>query len=348
MDLLTKNTRLKKIFDELFIDDDPVVFTTRLRIARNLENYVFPHCITKKDAGYLVDEVLMALRGFQGTFFVVPMAEIDNLTREFFVERHIISPEFAEDDPSKVLILFPEKGIRILVNEEDHLRISICGKKKNLEKMWNILNIFDDNLSRKLNYAFDDGFGYLTSCPTNLGSALRASALLFMPALKMAREIKKIFDTTLKPGYLLRGFYGEGSQSMGNLYQVATGPALGKKEQDIYKDVISIIEVLKQHEFATMEKINIRYIKTGIKNFLDKVYNSNSGIDSQKAIKGISLLLFGKNLGIIKVEAKLLKMLVYRVLPASIQIEAGGALEPEERDLFRVQMLRQELRGAYV
>ncbi len=349
MSLLTKSRHLRKLFDEPVIDENPVVFTTRLRIARNLENYVFPHHLSEKDAEYLVNEVIDAIKDFHRTPFVIPMSETDALIREFFVERHIISPEFAESGFGKVLILFPETGLRILVNEEDHLRICICDKNEDLEKMWNTLDRFDDILSEKLHYAFDSEFGYLTSCPTNVGPALRASALLFIPALKTTKKIKEIFDMILKRGCVIRGFYGEGSASMGNLYQIATGPALGEKELDICRSMSSIIGAVKQQEFLAMRKVSVRRVMDRIRMFFDWIYDSTtSGIDSRQAIKGISLLLFGKNLGIIQREGKLLKRLIYRVLPASIQIEAGGALRPEERDAFRLQLLREKLRSIYV
>lgn len=348
MSSLTKDRQIKRLLDEPVVDEDSIIFTVRMRIARNLENYVFPHHMSEKDAESLVNEVIEALKGFHKVPFIIPMVETDALVREFFVERHIISPEFAENGFGKVLILFPETGLRVLVNEEDHLRICICGKKEKLERMWNTLNRFDDILSEKLHYAFDSEFGYLTSCPTNVGPALRASALLFLPSLKLTKKIKDIFDMIIKLGYVVRGFYGEGSSSIGDCYQIATGPALGKKEKDIYREISSLIDAVRQQELLSMEGIDVSYIRDKIKMFLDRIYEDDSGINSCQALKGISLLLFGKNLGIIEGEIKLLKKLVYRVLPASIQIEADSVLVPEERDIFRLQLLRQQLRSIYV
>ncbi len=231
-----------------FFDDD-VLFTARLRIARNIRNYPFPHQMTQKQAEKMVCEIVDSIAGISDEpVLVIPILETDRLMRELMVERHIISVEFAEDGFGKALIWFPFSGIRILVNEEDHLRISIHTGMRSPEEMWEILDTFDDRLSEKLEYAFDREFGYLTSCPTNLGSGLRVSSIFFLPSMKAVKKLNNIFDLLSKLGCFIRGFYGEGTSFIGNFYQISTGNVLGKKEKEICEDFSAIIHAIKNQE----------------------------------------------------------------------------------------------------
>ncbi|MCM8817194.1 MAG: hypothetical protein NC913_06770, partial [Candidatus Omnitrophica bacterium] len=173
------------ILDEPIFLDRAFVFTTRARIARNIKKYPFPHQMDEKQAEKLVQDVVDAISSFINDWYlIVPMAKTDRMVRHLMVERHIISHEFAEDGFGKTLIWLPSLGLRILVNEEDHLRICCYKPYKDSFSIWKILDSFDDKLSEKLEYAFDREFGYLTSCPTNLGSGLRVSSIAFLPALK--------------------------------------------------------------------------------------------------------------------------------------------------------------------
>lgn len=344
------NSDLKNfILNQPDVDDESVVFTVRLRLARNFRKYPFPHQMGEKQAEQLVEHVIDAIKNFsQDTPLILHMKDTDKIIRQVLVERHIISPEFAEDSFGKTLIWLVQSGLKILVNEEDHLRISAFGKKNEIEKLWQILNDFDDNLSQHINYAFDREFGYLTSCPTNVGPGLRVSSLVFLPSLKLTGRIKVIFNTVCKLGCIIRGFYGEGSASIANFYQISTGPALGKKETEICSEFDAVLSATEKQELSAMERVRTSSIKELIKKFFDRIYDSNEGISSDDAIKGISILIFGKNLGIIKVDRCTLKKMIYRILPGSIQFEMGRLLQEKERDILRLQILRKELVGLYV
>ncbi|MCM8764465.1 MAG: hypothetical protein NC830_03775, partial [Candidatus Omnitrophica bacterium] len=233
-------------------------------------------------------------------------------------------------------------------NEEDHLRISCYGEVRNVKKLWEAIDIFDTNLAEELKFAFDKEFGYLTSCPTNLGPGLRVSSIMFLPSLKATRKINNIFDLIYRLGCVIRGFYGEGSPNFANLYQIASGSILGKTEEEVCENFEAIISVIRQQEINAATGVNGSIIKRNMKIFMDRIASCTSGISLNQAINGISLLLFGKKLGIIQVEENILKRLIYKIMPASLKLEAGRHLEPEEQDAMRLQMLGNILRGVYV
>ncbi len=337
------------VFNEPLLSDEPTFFTARLRLARNIKQYPFPHQMSEKQAEQLTREVIDVSTSITDEApVIISMSDIDNVTRDVLIERHIISPEMAEYGFGKILIWFPEMKLRIFVNEEDHFRISICGGKEDLCNLWNVLNHVDDILSRCFDYAFDKEFGYLTCCPTNVGPALRVSSLFFLPALKMTGKIKLVFDTISRIGCIIRGFYGEGSRSIANVYQIATGPALGKQEIELCQDFESVSRTIKKQELMSMNIIDHMAIKGKIVCFLNRIFENNRGINSSNSIKGLSLLLFGRNLGIIHMNVVTLKTLFYRILPASLQLEAGTEMDAMERDNLRLQILRNELRSIYV
>lgn len=338
------------ILNEPVLSDEQLIFTTRARLARNIERYPFPHMMNEKQAEKLALEVVEAVRDIvNDTCIVIPMADVDPLTRGLMVERHLISPEFAEDGFGKILILFPRLKLRILVNEEDHLRISCYDTDGNLEKTWKVLDAFDCNLGDRIRYAFDKEFGYLTSCPTNIGSGLRISSIVFLPVLKATRKIKNIFQLLYKLGCVIRGFYGEGSPVMANFYQISTGNVLGKTEQEICEDFEAVISAIRQQEMDSTGLVNIATVKRNIKIFIDRIFSNVSGeISFDHAINGLSVLLFGKKLGIIQMRENLLKRLVYRIMPLSLQFEAGTKLEQVEQERFRFRILERELRNANV
>ncbi|MCM8821687.1 MAG: ATP--guanido phosphotransferase [Candidatus Omnitrophica bacterium] len=337
------------ILNEPALSNGLIDFSVRLRLARNISKYPFPHQLDEKQAENIVMEVIKALdRVFDCTYFVIKMRDTNRLMRELMVERHIISPEFAEDGFGKTLIWFVESGMRILVNEEDHLRISCYGEVRNVRKLWEDIDIFDTNLAKELKFAFDKEFGYLTSCPTNLGPGLRISSIMFLPSLKATRKINNIFELIYRLGCVIRGFYGEGSSNFANFYQISSGSVLGKTEKEVCENFETIISVIRQQEINAIAGVNVSTVKRNIKIFMDRIASCASGITLNQAINGISLLLFGKKLGIIQVEENILKRLIYKIMPASLSLEAKRRLEPEEQDAIRLQMLGNILRGVYV
>ncbi len=340
---------LNLILDEPFLLDRGVTFTRRLRIARNIKKYPFPHQMSEKQAERLVEEVIDTVSSFiDDNCLISHMVETDRLIRSLMVERHIISPEFAEDGFGKTLIWLPSCGLRILVNEEDHLRICFYKQRDNSSGDWDLLDIFDNRLSERIEYAFDREFGFLTSCPTNLGTALRISSIAFLPALKMTGRINRIFDTVFRLGFIIRGFYGEGSPSIANFYQIASGNALGKTEDEICENFEAVMFAIEQQETESLSDVNVASIKRKIKIFMDRVFGNASGISFEQAISGIAMLLFGKKLGIIQMEESSLRRLVYKIMPVSLQIEAGAHLKEEDQKMARTRMLQKELGRVYV
>ncbi|MGC8804449.1 MAG: hypothetical protein ACP5QD_00715 [Candidatus Ratteibacteria bacterium] len=345
MDKQLKNLVLR----EPVLSEESTCFTARLRLARNIKKYPFPHQMDEKQAMHLAREVIDVSADIADeTPVIISMTDTDYLTKNVLIERHIISPEMAEHGFGKILIWFPQMRLRIFVNEEDHLRISVYGGNENFYNLWNTLNHVDNILSRHFDYAFDREFGYLTCCPTNVGPALRVSSLIFLPALKMTGKIKLVFGVISQIGCVIRGFYGEGSRSIADVYQIATGPALGKQEIELCRDFESVSRTIRKHELMSMRMIDRVAIKRKIVRFLNRIFENEKGISSSNSIKGLSLLLFGKNLGIINMNGITLKKLFYRILPASLQLEAEIEMDAVQRDIFRLNILRDELRNVYV
>ncbi|ADL42921.1 ATP:guanido phosphotransferase [Caldicellulosiruptor obsidiansis OB47] len=324
-----------------------IVITSRIRLARNLSDIPFPIKMNDYDAANVIDRVRnVIMQNKQYHFDFLEMKKLPLIKRQVLIEKHLISPALASSKIKSAVAIDQNENISIMINEEDHLRIQVLYRGQQIQKAWEDANRIDDFLEQHLPYAYDETWGYLTSCPTNVGTGLRASFMLHLPALTLLGYMKGIIDTITKLGIAVRGFYGEGSEAAGNLYQISNQITLGQPEEDIIANVISITNQIIEQE----QQARLRLLSENRAFVEDKVYRAYGilkyarNISSNEALKLISDVRMGISMGIIK-ETTIdnLDVLLNLIQPAIIQDYFGREMTPEERDIKRAELIRKIL-----
>src|SRR5512143_4008614 len=220
-----------------------IVISSRIRLARNLDKFPFPHWAGKKQSEEVMQAVTAAVAKIEylKDTTVFTLAEMDSVDKQFLVERHLMSNEHTQKTNSKAVIIDTEEVISIMVNEEDHLRIQVMQSGFNLHEAFNIINRIDDSLAKELSFSFMNEWGYLTACPTNTGTGMRGSVMLHLPALVMTRQINKVLAAIAKLSFTTRGLYGEGTQASGNFFQISNQVSLGLSETEIIENLNGLI-----------------------------------------------------------------------------------------------------------
>ena len=327
---------------------DAVIISSRVRLARNLRDYPFPNRMSDKQREEICDKVkvLMCGKDFCGyRFMAVKMEDMNEFDRVSMVERHLISPEFASGDKGKMLITTENEEISIMVGEEDHLRIQVILPSFDLEKALEIADSLDTALDRELHFAFDKRLGYLTQCPTNLGTGMRASVMMHLPALKESRTVSRIASNLAKLGLVIRGAYGEDTDSQGAMYQISNQVTLGISEKAAVENLKNITEQLVSSELKTRDNMMKSF------SYQDKIGRSYGIlitarlISHKEAVKLLSNLRLGICEGLIdSVDLETVDSLMLKIQPASLMRFKGTRLSPEERDKVRAELIREELR----
>ncbi len=325
--------------------DSDVVVSTRVRLARNVVRVPFPPKWSDEAAKQIIDSVKHALDGTEHTFSFLNLDNAPQQNKSVLVEDHIISREML-GGKNKALFLNDAGTAAVMVGEEDHLRIQAIAPGFALEQAYAAADAMDDALGKKLDYAFDEKFGYLTHCPTNVGTGMRASVMLHLPALAMAGNINSLIGQVGKLGLTIRGVYGEGSASRGDLYQLSNQITLGLSEQ---QTVEKVSEIVKQ--IIKMERdMRTRLYENDKLSFADTVCRAfgtlkfAQKISSQEAQKLLSYVKLGAELDIIK-DTDTLKItkLMIESEPHHIALAEGSDLTPLERDEKRAAHIRKEL-----
>jgi len=329
-----------------------VVISSRIRLARNLAEYPFPSRLSNDKRKEVVDKVEAAVRDIIideriGKLRTVRLDELPAIQRQILVEKHLISPQHAKIDNQhgKAVVLVEDEAIAIMVNEEDHLRIQALLPGLQLHEAWNMANAVDDALEAKLIYAYDEKFGYLTCCPTNVGTGLRASVMLHLPGLKMTKQAGKVLNALSQVGLAVRGLYGEGTESMGNLFQVSNQITLGRSEKEIISNLASVTKRLIEQERSARDMLIESETGSKLEDRVHRAYGILTharSISSQEALSLLSDLRLGIDLNIIKgVDAKVLNELMVLIQPGFIQYIAGEEMTSEERDVARAELIRK-------
>lgn len=330
--------------------DSDIVVSTRLRIARNLRQHPFPLLATDSQAEEVVKKVAEVSSGEKmrnkGPFELIMMERISPLEKRVLVEKHLISPHLAEESRKGAVLLSDDESISIMVNEEDHIRIQVLLPGFQLNEAWEIGTKIDDIFEKQLNYAFDEKRGYLTSCPTNVGTGIRASVMLHLPALVMTQQISRILQAINQVGLVVRGLYGEGSEALGNLFQLSNQVTLGMSESDILSNLYSVAR-----QIIEQERVARRYLQENSRVALeDRIYRSYGillharTVESKEAAQRLSDVRLGIDLGIIKnVSSHVLNELLVMTQPGFLQQHAGQKLTPEQRDERRARLIRERL-----
>ena len=324
--------------------DSDVVISSRVRLARNLREYPFPTKFSKEQAQEVLDKIKEITPSIGYGLKFVNLNDIDDITKVSLVEKHVISPEFAVNKEKHGAILInDEENICMMINEEDHLRMQVFASGLDLENLKNLMIEIDEKLDGMLHYAFSEKYGYLTSCPTNVGTAMRASVMVHLPALTMTGNIHKILNIVNGFGMNIRGIYGEGTQSQGDIYQISNNQTLGLTENDIIKNLNTITEkVIEQERMAR------KYLAKNSIDLEDRVYRAYgtlayaTKLSSDECKKLLSYVKLGTDLGVIKelTDSKISKLYLYNQ-PANLQKYVGKQLDGYEREIKRPEVIKQ-------
>lgn len=321
-----------------------IVISTRVRLARNLEDYPFPCRLTVKGKEKVCEEIKNAILsddswGFGYTW----MKDFTRAQSVSLAERHLISPEFASDRAGRALLLTDDEAVSIMLCEEDHIRLQVMMAGLALKEAYSVADKIDNIISSKLNYAYDDRIGYLTQCPTNLGTAMRASVMLHLPALTRCGQIGKLASTVSKLGLVIRGAYGEGSSPKGDIYQLSNQITLGISEEAALNNLQSITLQLVAQERAAAEKL----IENPIEE--DRIFRAWGILKNARVLSGdefmelSSLLRMGISNKSIDFDIAKLNELTTRVQPATINAAEGKELNSQQRDILRAKWVREAL-----
>ena len=326
-----------------------IVMSSRTRLARNIEKAPFSNRADRKQ----LEDVLTRVReaalsiGFlkNATFFrLKDLSEIDKL---FLVERHLMSPEHAKDVEFKGLIVDPKEVVSIMVNEEDHLRIQVLQSGLNLKECWRLVNEIDTEFSKKLPYAYSAKWGYLTACPTNSGTGLRGSVMLHLPALVFIGQINKVLQAIAKLGLNVRGFYGEGTEATGNIFQVSNQASIGMTEEDLIDSINKIINQSIYREETTRKSLALKN-REALEDRVSRAYGTLKSahiITSNETITLLSAIRLGVDLGVVKnLDRRMVNELFILTQPAHLQKLEGKVLNANERDIKRADLIREKIK----
>ncbi len=322
---------------------ESAVVSTRIRLARNILGIPFPSGMSASMREELKQRVKNIIKGSDTPFAedlkYIDMCDVPELEIGAMVERHIISPEFARFKEGRAIILSSDETISIMIGEEDHIRIQVILAGLQLEKAYEIAEKLDNLLNEALHFAFDSELGYLTECPTNLGTGLRASVMLHLPLLESKGQLPQLSEAVGKIGFTVRGLYGEGSKSAASLYQISNQVTLGVSEKNSIDNLSVITEQLLEKE----KQFEEGFSKIALE---DKIYRALGVLKSCRILKSreminlISLIKLGVRMGILTVECNPLQVLIDA--QPNMLMKKYGNLSPEERDIKRAEFIREQ------
>ena len=328
-----------------------LVLSTRIRLARNLTQVPFTHRARDEQLQGVIASVSAAGErspSFSGAL-LLRMNEILPAQRQMLVERHLVSHELGDGTRPRGLLVAADGDLSLMVNEEDHLRLQSMAPGFQLAEAWSRADAADDELGQSLDFAFSEEIGYLTACPTNAGTGLRASVLIHLPALVLLEEIQKVLKSVMQVGLNVRGLYGEHSEVMGNLFQISNQTTLGRSE----RDSIESLERVTRQIMETEERARERMLRDARVQIEDKVWRAYGtlrfcrSIHAREVINLCSAVRLGVALGFPGLcPLHIVNELLVLTKPAHLQRYAGAELTPAERNVYRAQLVRERLTTA--
>jgi protein arginine kinase len=328
---------------------DRIVMSSRVRLARNLKDAAFPGWAKKPERVRVLELIRPAVMGLpeMKEAFAETMDTLSTLDKQILVERHLISREHAAKSAGSGLVLNRDETLCFMINEEDHLRMQALRPGLQLRQAWGTIDQADSALEKKLDYAFNPELGYLTACPTNIGTGIRVSAMLHLPGLVLAEQINPIIQSVNKLGLAVRGLYGEGTEALGNVFQVSNQMTLGEAETAIVERLEKVLAQIIEHEENARSTLLEKKPKM-VYNHIGRAYgilaNAHS-ISSKETMNLLSLMRLGVDVGVFPgVERSLVDELFILTQPAHLQKQHSEKLSAEERDLLRADMVRERLK----
>jgi protein arginine kinase len=326
-----------------------IVISTRVRLARNIVGF---HFLSRADAqmrGEIAETIQAAMRKAEAlhTLVHVDVDALDELERNLLVERQLISRQHAEGSGARKVAFDPSEGTSLMINEEDHLRIQVMRSGLQLEEVWEQVNAIDDALEAQLDYAFHPQFGYLTACPTNIGTGIRVSVMLHLPALRLTNELKKVWQAATDMKLAVRGLFGEGSDALGDFFQVSNQITLGREETDILDDfrhrvIPKIVEYEQAARAALLEK-RAHALDDKLFRAMGMLQSARL-MSSNEAMQCLSHVRMGLHVGRIKtINLQTVNELFMQTQPAHLQLLQGQRLSGEQRSIARAALIRARL-----
>ena len=327
--------------------ESDVVISSRLRLARNLANFPFLSRLVPAQREAIIQEVRDAVKGsnFLKNAYFISSATLPELDRQFLLERHLVSRELFLEEGKSAVAITPDEMVSLMVIEEDHLRLQVFQSGLNLVEAWRIADEIDSELEKDLDYAFDGTLGYLTACPTNVGTGIRASCMLHLPSLVLTKQVHKVLQALSKLNLAVRGLYGEGTQASGNFFQFSNQITLGQPEDEILSNLEGVIRQVITHEREARE-----YLKKKRKAKMeDQIWRALAALkaarimSSSEAIQLLSLVQVGIDVGVLEgqVTHTDLNQLFLLIQPAHLQKISGKELATTERDARRAARIRE-------
>src|SRR5213078_4696782 len=328
---------------------DRIVMSSRVRLARNVKDAAFPGWAKKPERIRVLEMIRPAVEGLpeMKEAFSETMDSLSALDKQILVERHLISREHAAKSAGSGLVLNRDETLCFMINEEDHLRMQALRPGLQLRQAWTAIDQADSALEKKLEYAFSPELGYLTACPTNIGTGIRVSAMLHLPGLVLAEQINPIIQSVNKLGLAVRGLYGEGTEALGNVFQVSNQMTLGEAELAIVERLEKVLAQIIEHEENARASLLEKKPKM-VFNHIGRAYgilaNAHS-ISSKETMNLLSLMRLGVDVGLFPgVDRALVDELFILTQPAHLQKQHSEKLSAEERDLLRADMVRERLK----
>jgi protein arginine kinase len=328
-----------------------VVLSSRVRLARNVAGCSFPTTADsetrKRVVGYIDSAITRSALLSEGQY--IKAADVDDLDRDFLVERHLISPVFLNGDLSKALLIGPAERVSVMVNEEDHLRIQALTPGLDPQGAFDQAVKYEIEIGKYLEFDYDPDFGYMTACPTNAGTGMRASVLIHLPGLVLTRDIEKVISRITHSGLMVRGFYGEGSDVLGNLFQVSNQNTLGVSEDEIMQQITRATQEIIEHEATARQQL----MDEAADMMEDRIWRAfgilkyGRMLTSDEVMNLLSAVRLGHAIGMIDFLsiAQINEMLLLSQ-PAHLQKYYGQEMDNNKRDFVRAQMVREKLRNS--
>ena len=330
--------------------ESEIVMSSRIRFARNLEDIPFSHWANQEQKERILSTIKSVLDriDFLKNSLFLQMKDLTPVDKQFLIERHLISRELAVSSDSKAVNISDKEIFACMINEEDHLRIQVIQSGFNLEEALGLIERLDSALGSKLKVAYDGRWGYLTACPTNVGTGMRASIMLHLPALVMTKQINRVLQTISKLNLAVRGLYGEGTEASGNLFQISNQATLGHSEQDLVDNLSRVIKQVIGYEKKARDSL-VSDGKREIENKIWRAYGTLHNariISSKETIDLLSLVRLGINLKILdNISIKTINELFIIIQPAHLQKIENKILDANQRDFKRAELIRNKLKA---
>ena len=330
--------------------NEDIVLSSRIRLARNIKSEPFPNRLTEeqgKDIVRKIEEAFYLSSDMEEKFNTIYLWQNDDISNQSYLEKHLISKKLVANSNQAAFMLDKDETISIMINEEDHLRLQSITGGLNLKDALDNATKLDDFLEEQLDYAFDVKLGFLTSCPTNVGTGLRASVMLHLPALTVNREIGGLLNALTQVGMTIRGLYGEGSQGEGNLYQISNQLTLGLNEEEVLSNLTGVINQIINRENLARDRI----LSKSRLEVEDKTYRSIGILKSalmlskRETLNLLSNVRLGVEMGILKnVDKTILNRLLVEIQSSIIQKFYGGEVGEKQEKLYRANLVKEKLK----